>query len=188
MLPLAAALLWADDIRPVPLRNPADKAAELRQFHLPDVKAMPGRVRIEAFAQRQAMQARSPFARLPWTNIGPTVQGGRVVDIDSPKNLPNQTLVAYATGGLWRTETDGETWEPLFDHESSFGIGDFAVSDDGRTIWIGAGENNSQRTSYSGLGMYKSTDAGARSSTAPAGPASLAKTATSTWPPARTTT
>jgi photosystem II stability/assembly factor-like uncharacterized protein len=161
MLPLAAALLWADDIRPIPLRNPADKAAELRQYHLPDVKAMPSRVRLEAFAQRQAMQARSPFARLPWTNIGPTVQGGRVVDIESPKNLPNQTLVGYATGGLWRTETDGDTWEPLFDYESSFGIGDFAVSDDGKTIWIGAGENNSQRTSYSGLGMYKSTDAGA---------------------------
>jgi photosystem II stability/assembly factor-like uncharacterized protein len=160
MLALALALLPLDDGRPIPLRLPPDKAAERRQHHLPDVLAMPGEVRIRAFEQRRRMLQDSPFARLPWTNIGPTIQGGRVIDFASPERLPQTIYAAYATGGLWRTETDGETWEPIFDFESSFGIGDIDVSADGRTIWVGSGENNSQRTSYAGLGVYKSEDAG----------------------------
>ncbi len=68
--------------------------------------------------------------------------------------------VAYATGGLWRTDDWGLTWAPLFDGESSFGIGDFQMARDGETLWVGTGESNSQRTSYAGTGVFKSTDGG----------------------------
>ena len=39
-------------------------------------------------------------------------------------------------------------------------IGDVAVNWDKNIIWLGTGENNSSRSSYAGLGMYKSTDGG----------------------------
>ncbi|MBS1721948.1 MAG: glycosyl hydrolase [Armatimonadetes bacterium] len=130
------------------------------KFHKPDVVGMPASVRMAGYDQRLRMEGNSPFQRVMWRSIGPEVQGGRVIDIDSPLDKPRQTLVAYATGGLWRTEDDGVTWTSLFDNQSAFSIGDFAVSRDGNTIWVGTGENNSQRTSYSGTGVFKSTDAG----------------------------
>ncbi|HEY0751229.1 MAG TPA: hypothetical protein VGD26_08735, partial [Chitinophagaceae bacterium] len=40
------------------------------------------------------------------------------------------------------------------------GIGDIAVNWETRTIWIGTGEVNSSRSSYAGIGMYKSNDNG----------------------------
>jgi len=39
-------------------------------------------------------------------------------------------------------------------------MGDIAVDWNKGTIWIGTGENNSSRSSYSGIGILKSTDKG----------------------------
>jgi photosystem II stability/assembly factor-like uncharacterized protein len=142
------------------LRPPILKDEEIRRFHTPPVTGMSARERIEGYEHRLRLEERSPFANLAWRNVGPTYQGGRVVDIHVPRNKPNAMYVAYATGGLWRSKDHGITWTPLMDNESSFAIGDFDITDDGNTIWVGMGENNSQRTSYAGSGVFKSTDAG----------------------------
>ena len=39
-------------------------------------------------------------------------------------------------------------------------IGDIYVDWKTKTIFIGTGENNSSRSSYAGMGIYKSTDQG----------------------------
>jgi photosystem II stability/assembly factor-like uncharacterized protein len=86
---------------------------------------------------------------------------GRVVDVDVCPDDPTHFYVAYASGGLWVTYNNGQSFEPLFDHEAVMTIGDIAVDwKHGETIWIGTGENNSSRSSYAGLGIYKSTDKG----------------------------
>ncbi len=153
---LLSALLNQDP----PLVQPESKSQVKARLHTPDVVSMSASERLKGYEIRLRRESDSPFQRVMWRSLGPEIQGGRVIDIESPESLPKQTLVAYATGGLWRTNDDGITWESLFDHESSFGIGDFAVSKDGKTIWVGSGENNSQRTSYSGTGIFKSNDAG----------------------------
>lgn len=136
------------------------KSEERRKYHLPDVSPMPTSVRLKAFEQRMKMLEDSPFRSIPWRSVGSEFHGARVVDVDSPLNNPDELLVAYATGGLWRTTNDGATWTPIFDNQSSFGIGDIAVTPDGKTLWVGTGENNNQRTSYAGTGVFKSEDAG----------------------------
>jgi photosystem II stability/assembly factor-like uncharacterized protein len=142
------------------LRPPMTKLEEKRKFHSDQWTATPGRERLRAFEQFKASRLDSPFQSVPWRNIGPEIQSGRVIDADSPLQRPRELLVAWATGGLWRTEDDGTSWTPIFDDQAAYGIGDFAVSADGQTIWVGTGENNSQRTSYAGLGVFKSSDAG----------------------------
>ncbi len=90
----------------------------------------------------------------------PTVMGGRVVDIEVNPNNPTEFLAAFASGGLWHTNTNGTSFTPLFQNEKVMSIGDIAVSWQDSTIWIGTGENNSSRSSYSGDGIYVSYNMG----------------------------
>ncbi len=85
---------------------------------------------------------------------------GRVVDIEVNPADPIEFYVAYATGGLWHTKNNGQSFEPIFDHENVIGIGDIAINWKKGEIWVGTGESNSSRSSYSGLGVYKSMDIG----------------------------
>lgn len=140
--------------------KPLTKDEERAKFHPVSVKGMAWADREKSFLQHQKMDEESFFGGIKWRNVGPEVQAGRALAIRSPLNLPKSKIVAYATGGLYRTDDEGDTWTSLFEGQSAFGIGDFAVSKDGQTIYVGSGEANSQRTSYSGTGVFKSTDGG----------------------------
>jgi hypothetical protein len=118
-------------------------------------------VRWQAWQQQQQMAAASPLAGIPWRAIGPAVQGGRVVDIESVPAQPYSFYVAYASGGVWKTVNNGQSFEPLSDGLPSMINGDIAVDPNApETLWIGTGEPNASRSSYSGLGVYQSTDGG----------------------------
>lgn len=143
----------------IPLKPPLTPEEEIARFHARRT-GMSTAFRLNGYEARLKLEAESPFSKLEWRSVGSEIQGGRAIRILAPAQKPNSLYAAYATGGLWRTEDAGITWTPLFDRESSFGIGDFAVSRDGKTIWIGSGEANSQRTSYPGTGVFKSTDEG----------------------------
>jgi photosystem II stability/assembly factor-like uncharacterized protein len=136
------------------------KSEERRTLHPAVVRGMPASEWLRGYEQRLRMKAASPFGELKWRSIGPSMQGGRVVDIKAPLDNPKRLFVAFATGGLHVTEDEGMTWSSLFDQESAFGIGAIAVSRDGNTVWLGSGEPNSQRTSYAGTGVFKSVDGG----------------------------
>lgn len=142
------------------LKPPPSKLEDQRKFHGRQYRGTPAEERMASYQRRLDLLRSSRFSQLTWRNVGPEQQGGRVIDIEAPVDRPGQLLIAYATGGLWRTEDDGITWTPLFRNHSASSIGDVAVTRDGKTIWVGTGESNSQRTVYSGTGMFKSTDAG----------------------------
>ncbi|MGA1496003.1 MAG: WD40/YVTN/BNR-like repeat-containing protein, partial [Rhodothermales bacterium] len=114
-----------------------------------------------AFADRVALFEDSPLASVPARNIGPTIMSGRVTDIDAHAADPSHFMVAYASGGLWVTWNNGQSFEPIFDANGTMTIGDIHVDWDSGTIWVGTGENNSSRSSYAGDGVYRSTDWGA---------------------------
>lgn len=143
----------------IPLKPPLTPEEEVARYHARR-PGMPTSVRLQGYEQRLKLEAESPFGKLLWRSVGSEIHGGRAVRILSPAGKPGTLYTAYATGGLWRTKDGGITWTPLFDNESSFGIGDFDITRDGKTIWIGSGEANSQRTSYQGTGVFKSIDEG----------------------------
>jgi photosystem II stability/assembly factor-like uncharacterized protein len=123
--------------------------------------------RLKTFDQRKLLQARSMVNNIPFRNIGPTIMSGRVVDLDVNPDDPTEFYVAYASGGLWYTKNNGQSFEPIFDSEDILVIGDIAInwasgknSPSNRIIWIGTGEVNSSRSSYAGIGIYKSTNNG----------------------------
>lgn len=98
---------------------------------------------------------------LSFRSIGPALMSGRVGDIVVDPVNHSIWYVAASSGGVWKTINAGVTWQPIFDGQSSYSIGCLAIDPTDRfTIWVGTGENNSQRSVGYGDGVYKSIDGG----------------------------
>lgn len=116
---------------------------------------------LSSWEVRKQMAESSLLKDYPARNIGPTVQGGRIVDIDVNLKNTKEFYLAYASGGIFKTANNGITFEPIFDGQGALGLGDIALSQsDPNILYAGTGEKNSSRSSYAGTGVYKTTDAG----------------------------
>lgn len=115
----------------------------------------------DSWQKHQTLVNQSEFKDLKWRNIGPVVQGGRVVAVRVSKQNDNVIYIAYASGGLWKSIDNGITFKPLTDHLPSQIVGGFDIDPkNDQILYLGTGENNSSRSSYAGMGVYKSIDAG----------------------------
>jgi photosystem II stability/assembly factor-like uncharacterized protein len=98
---------------------------------------------------------------ISYRSIGPTRQSGRFVAFAVPLQQPYTFYAATASGGLWKTVNNGQSFDPVFDNERVISIGDVAVApSDPAIVWVGTGEANNSRSTYWGDGVYKSTDGG----------------------------
>ena len=138
--------------------------ANLHITTLAQVSPTSAEERMKKVQQRKELEKRSVLNDISFRNIGPVTMSGRVVDIEANPKDPTEFYVAYASGGLWYTKNNGLSFKSIFDSEDELTIGDIAVkwSDKGtdNIIWIGTGEVNSSRSSYAGIGVYKSEDGG----------------------------
>ena len=101
------------------------------------------------------------FSGLQFRSIGPALTSGRIVDLAVHPRDKSTWYVASAYGGVWKTTNAGTTWKPVFDSQGTPSIG--CVTIDPRnplTVWVGSGENNSQRSVGWGDGVYRSDDGG----------------------------
>lgn len=120
-------------------------------------------LRLKWYKEHAAMKDKSMFKSLSWQLLGPMNVSGRMTDtaIVVPKGKHYTIYVAGASGGVWKTDNEGTTWEPIFEHAQSTSIGDIAIAPSNQDImWVGTGEANIFRSSQVGAGIYKSTDAG----------------------------
>ncbi len=101
------------------------------------------------------------FAGLAFRHIGPAVSSGRVGDLAVDPSNPARYFVAVASGGVWLTTNNGATWTPVFDTQGSYSIGCVTLDPSNpAVVWVGSGENNSQRSVSFGDGVYRSLDGG----------------------------
>jgi photosystem II stability/assembly factor-like uncharacterized protein len=104
------------------------------------------------------------FSSIQIRGIGPTLVTGRVVDIEIDPNDSNTYYVASAFGGLWKSVNRGFTFTQIFPRSGeveAFSLGCVVVDPkNSKVVWLGTGENASQRAAHFGTGVYKSTDAG----------------------------
>jgi photosystem II stability/assembly factor-like uncharacterized protein len=93
--------------------------------------------------------------------LGPAVTSGRVVGFAVHPTNRGYYFVAAASGGVWKTTNSGITWTPVFDNEGSYSIGAVVLDPQNpHVVWVGTGENNSQRSVGYGDGVYRSEDGG----------------------------
>jgi photosystem II stability/assembly factor-like uncharacterized protein len=114
----------------------------------------------KAMASKKQLEEQSLFKEVVFESVGPTIMSGRVVDLDVNPNNPIEFYVAYASGGLWYTKNNGTSFEPVMDTATTLNCGSLSVDWTTGTLWVGTGEVNSSRSSYSGIGILKSTDKG----------------------------
>src|SRR5437773_3937164 len=101
------------------------------------------------------------FKNLKARSIGPAVMGGRVSDIALDPHNPFVFYVGLAHGGVFKTNDNGVTFDPIFDKQPMLSIGAVAVApSDSDVIWVGTGEANDRNSSDWGDGVYRSTDGG----------------------------
>ena len=119
-------------------------------------------VRPQEQASRVINQSNDPLlAAFRFRSIGPASMGGRVDDIAVSESDPNIIYIGYAVGGVYKSENNGTTFEPVFETYGAASIGDIAIHPTNpNVVYVGTGEANNRQTSSYGDGIYKTTDGG----------------------------
>jgi len=94
-------------------------------------------------------------------SIGPASMGGRIDDLEVSESDPSVIYIGYAAGGVFKSENNGTTFQPVFETFGSASIGDIAIHPSNPNIvYVGTGEANNRQTTTFGDGIYKTTDGG----------------------------
>src|SRR5882672_6422952 len=150
-------------------KNPAAKQQSSPESVKPDADQRPEQSEARKAGEEKPDDENKPrdpmstatFNGLRLRSIGPAFTSGRVIGLAVDPNNPSHYFVAAASGGVWKTLNAGTTWTPVFDREGSYSIGCIVLDPKNPlTVWVGTGENNSQRSVSYGNGVYRSDDGG----------------------------
>lgn len=115
----------------------------------------------QPIAQKKQGLNSSHVSALRFRGLGPALMSGRISDLAVDPTDSSTWYITAASGGVWKTSNAGVTWSPIFDNYGSYSIGCIAIDPTNRfNVWVGTGENNSQRSVGYGDGLYKSIDGG----------------------------
>ena len=114
----------------------------------------------------QAPALDSVINALTFRNVGPFRTAAWVTEIAVPESPARDHLytiyAATRSGGLWKTTNAGTTWRAISDSVGAAAVGAVAIAPSNPSVvWMGTGDQANARSSYSGKGVFKSTDAGA---------------------------
>jgi photosystem II stability/assembly factor-like uncharacterized protein len=100
------------------------------------------------------------FGGLRARSIGPATMSGRVAALDAVAEDPLTIYVGAASGGVWKSENAGITFEAVFDDYTQ-SIGAIRIDpSEPETVWVGTGEPWVRNSTSVGTGLYKTTDGG----------------------------
>lgn len=111
-------------------------------------------------AQGQLSTNKISFGDLRARDIGPAVMSGRVSAVTGVNEKPEIIYIGAASGGVWKSESAGASFRPIFDDYTQ-SIGYIAIDQDHPdTVWVGTGEQWVRNSVSVGDGVYVSTNGG----------------------------
>ncbi|MDZ4805220.1 MAG: glycosyl hydrolase, partial [Candidatus Eisenbacteria bacterium] len=109
----------------------------------------------------EARLSSGTLAGFKFRPLGPATYSGRIVDIAIHPSDLDTWYLAVACGHVWKTSNHGITWKPMLEDKGTYSFGCVTIDpNDPLTVWVGSGENNSQRSVGYGNGVYRSRDGG----------------------------
>ncbi len=115
---------------------------------------------LDVLANREATLGSVPAAN--WTSIGPRNIAGRILDLAFDPNNAGVIWAGAASGGIWRSANDGQSWTPMDDQLPTLAVGCIVTHPTNSNIlYIGTGEGSFNIDAVDGVGVLKSTDGGA---------------------------
>ncbi len=114
-----------------------------------------------SLVEHAALSRNAPAAVIDnkWTSLGPGNIGARTRSLVINPQNPNIMYAGAVTGGVFKSTDGGATWSVLTDALATLNIGALALDPQNPSIvYAGTGE---QWGGFPGVGIYKSTDAGA---------------------------
>ncbi len=142
------------DVEPAPAASPrvADPATERAPTPLAERRAPD---------PRNVVYDPALFGDLEWHSIGPA-RGGRVTAVTGVIGQPGTYYFGATGGGVWKTTDYGRSWRNLSDGWFETGsIGAVRVAEsDPSVVWVATGSDGLRSNVITGLGVYRSTDAG----------------------------
>jgi hypothetical protein len=144
-----------------------DEESELRDGYL-DSRQIPGDTITTGDLELAAQQAALITPELRglvdpnWHLVGPSNVGGRVSDIAPDPTQAGTVYVTVSTAGVWKSVDGGVTMTKAWPDDFPQSVGAVTVAPNG-DVWVGTGEVNpgGGSLSYSGNGLYRSSDGGA---------------------------
>ena len=117
---------------------------------------------LTALKDAQYLHNNSVNRDLEWQLLGPTNIGGRITDLANHPAEPEIIYVAAASGGIYKSINNGDSWEQIFNDTPVISMGDIALDPNNpQIIFAGTGEANASSYSFIGDGLWKSEDGGA---------------------------
>ncbi len=152
----------------MPGEDPAHWAAKAPNDWFFRQRAFPGdEINYEArkIAWQQSRKAHQSVAGRGegWVFEGPLNTGGRISAIAMPASDWQTIYAGAASGGIFKSTDNGNSWEAIFEDAVSLSIGDIVIAPSEEDIlYVGTGEANAGggSMSYDGFGIYRSDDAG----------------------------
>jgi photosystem II stability/assembly factor-like uncharacterized protein len=93
-----------------------------------------------------------------WEDLGPDNIGGRVRVVAPHPTIPSRLYVGAASGGIWRTDNSGATWQKTDGVFSSLSVTSIVFSPSNSSVMFAStGEGTA---GIPGAGIYKSIDGG----------------------------
>jgi photosystem II stability/assembly factor-like uncharacterized protein len=100
------------------------------------------------------------YSDLRWRNLGP-FRGGWSTCVEGIPDRPDVFYFGAAVGGVWKTEDSGETWEPLFQNETTASVDSIAIAPSNpKILYVGTGQVETRYDMAPGDGVFRSDDEG----------------------------
>ena len=121
--------------------------------------------RLSVYRPTVALSKKSGVSSGTWVNVGPQNIGGRLTGIAIHPTNPDIVYFTAADGGVWKS-VNGTSLafeaHPVSDDLPTLAMGSIDIDPNNPDIvYVGTGEANGSADSYPGVGVIRSTDAGA---------------------------